>query len=65
MSNPRTIYFVEGLPGSGKTTLSMWLQNHLQGLLVTESHSNTPMISVELPGSLPVFTPNSFIHFLC
>lgn len=42
MSKPGTIYFIEGLPGSGKTTLSTWLQNHLQGRLVTEDNPNYP-----------------------
>ncbi len=42
MSKPGTIYFVEGLPGSGKTTLSIWLQLHLQAHLFTEDSPHYP-----------------------
>ncbi|MNC20066.1 hypothetical protein D3C75_680090 [compost metagenome] len=42
MSKTGTITFVEGLPGSGKTTLSTWLQTHLQARLVTESSPQFP-----------------------
>ncbi len=42
MSKPGTIYFVEGLPGSGKTTLSVWLQNLLHARLFTEGSPHYP-----------------------
>ncbi len=42
MSNSVTITFLEGLPGSGKTTLSMWLQPHLQAHLFTEGSPQYP-----------------------
>ncbi|MDF2936417.1 MAG: hypothetical protein K0Q90_1790 [Paenibacillaceae bacterium] len=42
MNNSATITFVEGLPGSGKTTLSTWLQTHLQAHLVTEDSPHYP-----------------------
>lgn len=42
MSNSVTITFLEGLPGSGKTTLSTWLQPHLQASLFTEGSPQYP-----------------------
>jgi hypothetical protein len=37
-----TIYFVEGLPGCGKTTTSNWLHNILDARFFTESAPNYP-----------------------
>lgn len=42
MNKSGTVYLVEGLPGSGKTTLSAWLQNHLQASFITEDAPGYP-----------------------
>lgn len=42
MSKKGTIYLVEGLPGSGKTTLSTWVQTQLQARLIIENCPQYP-----------------------
>jgi hypothetical protein len=42
MNKKGTIYFVEGLPGSGKTTISNWLHDILNASYFTENTPNYP-----------------------
>jgi hypothetical protein len=42
MNKKGTIYFVEGLPGSGKTTISNWLHDTLNASYFTEDSPNYP-----------------------
>jgi hypothetical protein len=50
MNKKRTIYFVEGLPGTGKTTTSNWLHNKLDARLFTENAADYPNDFSEIAG---------------
>lgn len=50
MTTKRSIYFIEGLPGCGKTTISSWLHEKLGGTLLLEGMPNNPNNFFEIAG---------------